>query len=63
MAKAQKGKTVYALFRCGLYYDGGDELKSLHETRAGANAARKKLEAGKEYAGLGFEIEKFELED
>lgn len=66
MAKTQtakNGKTVYALFRCGLYYDGGDELKSLHTTRAGAKDARDKHIAARQYAGLGFEIKRVKIGD
>lgn len=63
MAKRVPGKTVYALFRCGLYYDGGDELESLHSTWEGAKIARGKLIADRRYAGLGFEIKKLEIED
>ena len=64
MAKAQIGKTeVWALFSCGPYYDGGDQLISLHKTKEGAKAARKEQKAAGRDTLFGFDIQKYELED
>jgi hypothetical protein len=64
MAKAQNGKTwVHALVHCLPYWDGGDDLLSLHRTRDGAKDARAAQIASGKYTSYDLAVEKYELED
>lgn len=57
--KQSSGVQVWAVFFSGAYYDGGDQLLSLHRTEAGAKAAR----SASKYDNYDLEIQKYELED
>jgi hypothetical protein len=63
MVKQSSGVVVYCLFYSGFYFDGGDDLLSIHKTKDGAKAARKKQIARGMYTSYDLDIRKFELED
>ena len=63
MAKKSSGVPIYAVVACYDYYDGGDEILSLHRTKDGAKAAIKDKIATGKYTRYDLDIEKYELED